>query len=210
MIGKRSQRAILKAGGKFPILTAGIEVAEMVLADRKPAAVISIGEVASARPAGLEGFAGPMLRLDLSDVLRGRDLDGLRHASWCRRYSRRRLPPRKRMFSYTRPPEASHIRQAIDFIKATGPFDTDRFLLVHCSVGMSRSPAIALLAWYLQTGNVELAFKGLVGEHPFASPNLRMIMLIEEVLGLDFRTPGKTLLEMGKFWESMAGFANTK
>jgi predicted protein tyrosine phosphatase len=62
-------------------------------------------------------------------------------------------------------------------------------LLIHCEAGVSRSTATALImyACWLGPGREYEAMRRVVTQRPIALPNLRMVALGDEVLGLDGR-----------------------
>ncbi|QQM28836.1 protein tyrosine phosphatase [Martelella lutilitoris] len=76
-------------------------------------------------------------------------------------------------------PEASHVEEIIRFARVSdGP------LLVHCWMGVSRSPAAALIAALARApllDDLALA-KALRAASPFATPNARLIALGDEAL----------------------------
>ncbi|PRX10306.1 UNVERIFIED_ORG: putative protein tyrosine phosphatase [Martelella mediterranea] len=77
-------------------------------------------------------------------------------------------------------PEASHIEQIIRFVRrCDGP------LLIHCWMGVSRSPAAALIAMLaLEPDRDEFALaQNLRAQSPCATPNARLVALGDEALG---------------------------
>ncbi|WP_319520347.1 protein tyrosine phosphatase [uncultured Martelella sp.] len=77
-------------------------------------------------------------------------------------------------------PEASHIEQIIRFVRrCDGP------LLIHCWMGVSRSPAGALIAALALKPELDdfALTQTLRTVSPFATPNARLILLGDEVLG---------------------------
>lgn len=77
-------------------------------------------------------------------------------------------------------PEASHVEQVIRFARAfDGP------MLIHCWMGVSRSPAAALIAMLARAPALnDFALAGaLRAASPFATPNARLIALGDEALG---------------------------
>jgi predicted protein tyrosine phosphatase len=79
-------------------------------------------------------------------------------------------------------PQESHVQQIIEFAKA---WDQTAPLLIHCWMGVSRSPAAAMitsLALYPQDDETELAER-LRTASPYATPNIRLIEIADDVLG---------------------------
>lgn len=79
-------------------------------------------------------------------------------------------------------PQETHVRAIIDF--ATG-WDRSAPLLIHCWMGVSRSPAAALiaaLAIHPEEDDLMLA-RQLRSSSPFATPNARLIAIGDDMLG---------------------------
>jgi predicted protein tyrosine phosphatase len=83
-------------------------------------------------------------------------------------------------------PDATHIRDIIDF---ASQWDQTAPLLVHCWMGVSRSPATALIvALSLVPDQSETALaRRLRAASPFATPNMRIIEIGDEILGRNGR-----------------------
>jgi predicted protein tyrosine phosphatase len=86
------------------------------------------------------------------------------------------------------PPDAEHVRALIDFARrwrerGEGP------LLVHCWMGVSRSPAAAFIVHCaLRPGADEHALaRELRALAPFATPNRRLVALADALLGREGR-----------------------
>ncbi|MGY5780659.1 tyrosine phosphatase family protein [Rhizobium sp. LEGMi135b] len=78
-------------------------------------------------------------------------------------------------------PQETHVRAIIDF--ATG-WDRSAPLLIHCWMGVSRSPAAALiaaLAVHPEEDDLMLV-RRLRASSPFATPNARLIAIGDELL----------------------------
>lgn len=78
-------------------------------------------------------------------------------------------------------PQESHVQQIIAFAKA---WDQTAPLLIHCWMGVSRSPAAAMitsLALYPQDDETELAER-LRTASPYATPNIRLVEIADDVL----------------------------
>ncbi|NTG49140.1 protein tyrosine phosphatase [Agrobacterium rhizogenes] len=79
-------------------------------------------------------------------------------------------------------PQETHVRDIIDFARSwnrTAP------LLIHCWMGVSRSPAAALiaaLAVHPEEDDMVLT-RRLRAASPYATPNTRLVMIGDEVLG---------------------------
>ncbi len=68
-------------------------------------------------------------------------------------------------------------------------------LLIHCHQGRNRSTAAALIYAYIKTKRDELELvKEFRAAMPHAVPNIRMIMLVDEVLGID-KALGRALID---------------
>ena len=79
-------------------------------------------------------------------------------------------------------PQEAHVEKLIDFARR---WDRTTPLLVHCWLGISRSPAgalIAALAIEPDTDEAELAAR-LRAASPYATPNPRLVMLGDRMLG---------------------------
>jgi len=79
-------------------------------------------------------------------------------------------------------PDETHVRQIIDFTR-----DWDRVapLLIHCWMGVSRSPAAALIAALSVFPEQEdmVLVRRLRAASPFATPNTRLVQIGDDVLG---------------------------
>lgn len=83
-------------------------------------------------------------------------------------------------------PQDSHIQNLIDFAKG---WDQSAPLLVHCWMGVSRSPAAAVLvslALYPEQNEQDLA-KRLRQASPYATPNSRIIEIGDRLLNREGR-----------------------
>ncbi|KQV63909.1 tyrosine phosphatase family protein [Rhizobium sp. Root1220] len=79
-------------------------------------------------------------------------------------------------------PDDNHVRQIIDFARA---WDQSAPLLIHCWMGVSRSPAaamIAALSLFPDQDDTALA-RRLRAVSPFATPNARLVQIGDDVLG---------------------------
>jgi len=79
-------------------------------------------------------------------------------------------------------PHETHVRAIIDFATE---WDRTAPLLIHCWMGVSRSPAAALiaaLAVHPEQDDLALA-RHLRSASPFATPNTRLIAIGDEMLG---------------------------
>ncbi|TXI05447.1 MAG: protein tyrosine phosphatase [Rhizobium sp.] len=79
-------------------------------------------------------------------------------------------------------PQEMHVRAIIDF--ANG-WDRSAPLLIHCWMGVSRSPAAALIAALaVNPGEDDMALvRRLRSSSPFATPNSRLIAIGDDMLG---------------------------
>jgi predicted protein tyrosine phosphatase len=78
--------------------------------------------------------------------------------------------------------QESHVRQLVDFVRA---WDQTQPLLIHCWMGVSRSPAAALIAALSldpDLDDAEMA-QALRRAAPFATPNPRLIQIGDALLG---------------------------
>ncbi len=79
-------------------------------------------------------------------------------------------------------PGEEHVRAIIDFARQ---WNRDRPLLIHCWMGVSRSPAAALiaaLAVHPEEEDAALAER-LRAASPFATPNMRLVEIGDRMLG---------------------------
>jgi predicted protein tyrosine phosphatase len=83
-------------------------------------------------------------------------------------------------------PDETHVRQIIDFSRH---WDQGAPLLIHCWMGVSRSPAAALIAALClvpDQSEATLAHR-LRAASPFATPNMRIIEIGDAILGRNGR-----------------------
>jgi predicted protein tyrosine phosphatase len=83
-------------------------------------------------------------------------------------------------------PQEAHVLQLIDFVRS---WDRRAPLLIHCWMGVSRSPAAALIAAltiHPEEDDALLAAR-LRAASPYATPNSRLIEIGDRVLGRDGR-----------------------
>ncbi|MHB0953151.1 MAG: tyrosine phosphatase family protein [Allorhizobium sp.] len=79
-------------------------------------------------------------------------------------------------------PQDEHVRQIIDFVRE---WDQSSPLVIHCWMGVSRSPAAALIASLAvrpEEDDEALAAR-LRSASPFATPNTRLIEIGDQLLG---------------------------
>jgi predicted protein tyrosine phosphatase len=83
-------------------------------------------------------------------------------------------------------PDETHVRQIIDFARH---WDQGAPLLLHCWMGVSRSPAAALIAALsLVPDQSEATLAGrLRAASPFATPNMRIVEIGDDILGRNGR-----------------------
>lgn len=79
-------------------------------------------------------------------------------------------------------PQESHVRQIIDFAQQ---WNTAAPLLIHCWMGVSRSPAAAMIAslTIFPDDDDEALAARLRKASPFATPNIRLVQIADDVLG---------------------------
>lgn len=78
-------------------------------------------------------------------------------------------------------PQEKHVQQIIDFATE---WNRDAPLLIHCWMGVSRSPAaamIASLALFPDDDDVQLAMR-LRTASRFATPNIRLVQIADDIL----------------------------
>jgi predicted protein tyrosine phosphatase len=83
-------------------------------------------------------------------------------------------------------PQETHVRDIIDFART---WDRTAPLLIHCWMGVSRSPAAALiaaLAVHPQEDDLALV-RRLRAASPYATPNSRLVQIGDAVLGREGR-----------------------
>lgn len=83
-------------------------------------------------------------------------------------------------------PQESHVEKIIEFALA---WDQSAPLLIHCWMGVSRSPAAALIAALalVPDADDEVVARRLRQASPFATPNARLIEIGDRVLGRNGR-----------------------
>jgi predicted protein tyrosine phosphatase len=83
-------------------------------------------------------------------------------------------------------PDETHVREIIDFAAA---WDQTAPLIVHCWMGVSRSPAAAVIAALSLRPNQsdEALAQRLRAASPYATPNMRIIEIGDQLLGRDGR-----------------------
>jgi predicted protein tyrosine phosphatase len=83
-------------------------------------------------------------------------------------------------------PDETHVREIIDF---SAEWDQTAPLIVHCWMGVSRSPAAAVIAALsLRPDQSEEALaQRLRAASPYATPNMRIIEIGDQLLGRDGR-----------------------
>jgi predicted protein tyrosine phosphatase len=86
--------------------------------------------------------------------------------------------------AWIEPPMGGHIARIIEFARAAGP---EARILVHCHMGVSRSPAAVLIIAAALTGSAEEAEACLQAIDPRAGtePNARMIQMADRQLRLE-------------------------
>jgi predicted protein tyrosine phosphatase len=83
-------------------------------------------------------------------------------------------------------PDETHVREIIDF---AAKWDQTAPLIVHCWMGVSRSPAAAVIAALSLRPNQseEALAQRLRAASPFATPNMRIIEIGDQLLGRNGR-----------------------
>ncbi|MBO9193649.1 tyrosine phosphatase family protein [Rhizobium sp. 16-449-1b] len=83
-------------------------------------------------------------------------------------------------------PDETHVREIIDF---AAEWDQTTPLIVHCWMGVSRSPAAAVIAALSLRPNQseEALAQRLRAASPYATPNMRIIEIGDQLLGRDGR-----------------------
>ncbi|MBB4955823.1 putative protein tyrosine phosphatase [Agrobacterium vitis] len=78
-------------------------------------------------------------------------------------------------------PQETHVRQIIDFARS---WDQASPLLIHCWMGVSRSPAAAMIASLAihPDDDDDLLAARLRQASPFATPNIRLIQIADDML----------------------------
>ncbi|MBO9123317.1 MULTISPECIES: tyrosine phosphatase family protein [unclassified Rhizobium] len=83
-------------------------------------------------------------------------------------------------------PDETHVREIIDF---AAEWDQTAPLIVHCWMGVSRSPAAAVIAALSlrPEQSEEAVAQRLRAASPYATPNMRIIEIGDQLLGRDGR-----------------------
>ena len=160
------------------VLTMGFSEAGMYLRQAGPAAVSAIISICGKGECAVEAPGVPhlVLRFDDVDAIDEQDQFG-RVSAWARR----------RWAAETgrgqAPPTEEDARAIVQF--ALRIRDRDGVLLCHCSGGVSRSPAAALIclaAWKGEGNEVECV-RDLMADRPCASPLQTLVALGDQALG---------------------------
>ncbi len=79
-------------------------------------------------------------------------------------------------------PQEAHVREIIDFTRS---WDRASPLLIHCWMGVSRSPAAALIASLAVAPDEadDLLVRRLRAASPYATPNARLVEIGDDLLG---------------------------
>ncbi|MCM2400278.1 tyrosine phosphatase family protein [Rhizobium sp. S153] len=79
-------------------------------------------------------------------------------------------------------PQEAHVREIIDFARS---WDRTTPLLIHCWMGVSRSPAAALIASLAVSPDEadDILAQRLRAASPYATPNTRLIEIGDDLLG---------------------------
>lgn len=91
----------------------------------------------------------------------------------------------------SRAPNKKHIANFIDFLK---PYVDSKDYLnigVNCFAGISRSTALAIMAWVMSGISTREALENVLQERWMAWPNLRILRFASELLGIDMVNPVK-------------------
>ncbi|MBJ6131964.1 tyrosine protein phosphatase [Ochrobactrum sp. Q0168] len=100
-------------------------------------------------------------------------------------------------------PDAAHVQALLDFVHG---WQQDAPLLIHCYAGISRSTAaayIAAIALNPRSDEVALASE-LRKQSPSATPNIRLIVIADEILGRNGRM-GAAIKLIGRGAEAFEG-----
>ncbi|MDM9619954.1 tyrosine phosphatase family protein [Rhizobium sp. S96] len=83
-------------------------------------------------------------------------------------------------------PDESHVGQIVDFARS---WDQSAPLLIHCWMGVSRSPAAALISALAVEPDQddEVLARRLRAVSPYATPNARLIEFADDILGRNGR-----------------------
>jgi predicted protein tyrosine phosphatase len=86
-------------------------------------------------------------------------------------------------------PQKRHIQNIITFLKPFTQDEEAHCLGVNCFAGISRSTAIGIIALVMSGRSVNEALTEILKVRAEAWPNLRIIGLASEILGIDIKTP---------------------
>lgn len=86
-------------------------------------------------------------------------------------------------------PESRHIQNIITFIKPFVEDDKVHNVGINCFAGISRSSAIALIVLTMSGKTIKEAIDYVMKVRFQAWPNLRMLALATDILGVDIHTP---------------------
>jgi len=126
-------------------------------------AVVSIGSPRTDPPAGLESENPRHLRLEFDDVTSQTSALGTRELH---------------------PPQRDHVETLVERSDLLLAGD---LVYCHCAAGISRSTAAAYILECRRRadGSEPEAFRAVVEDNPFASPNRRMVQLADDVMSRD-------------------------
>lgn len=96
-------------------------------------------------------------------------------------------------------PRKSHVQNIISFIKDNLTNSPVVYNLgINCYAGISRSTAIAIIAWVINGKTPEQALHEVLLVRPCAYPNLRILKFASEILNVDIFNPIKKWKEENK------------
>lgn len=80
-------------------------------------------------------------------------------------------------------PTKQNVQEIIDHLKEGHALEEEVGFLIHCTAGISRSTAAALIGFYLVHGDEKKAFANLLHTRRSCWPNLLMLRFADEILG---------------------------
>lgn len=112
------------------------------------------------------------------------------------------------------PPEKADIEGILNFVK--GIVDPKAKLFIHCSAGISRSPASTIGIYYMLLGSKEnkaedavmLALESMIGEKANFWPSDYIVNLLDEIFNNKTKILSKTLAEYKRIAKPIIGSKN--
>lgn len=104
-------------------------------------------------------------------------------------------------------PTKQDVQNIIDFLKNAHDHEDEVSLLIHCTAGISRSTASALIGFYLVHKDEKKAFANLLHTSRSCWPNLLMLKYADEILETNFlKIVGQWKYDVRTYGEQKANY----